>query len=80
MAIGVTWLTKCGRGGGSKSLVGVGNSDLLNSQVEIEGEPGLVSYLDAFTKLRKVTLAFVISAPSARMEQLSSHWMDFNEI
>ena len=78
MAIGVTWLITCA--GGAKSPVGVGNSNLLNSQVEIEGETGFVSYLDVFTKLRKATLAFVISVPSACMENLNSHWTDFHEI
>ena len=74
IAIGVTWLITCeGKGVGTKSIVGVGNSNLLNSQVKIEGETGFVSYLDAFTKLRKATLAFITSVQSARMEQLSSH-------
>ena len=80
MAIGVVWLITCVGGGGAKSFVGVGNSDLPNSQVEIGGETGFVSYLDAFTKLPKATLAFVVSAPSAHMEQLSSNWMDLHEI
>jgi hypothetical protein len=41
--------------------------------------------LDTFAKLRKTTISFVISVPlsirpSARMEQLGSHWTDFHEI
>ena len=37
--------------------------------------------LAAFTKFRKATIGFVISVrPSARMEQLGSHWTDFHEI
>jgi hypothetical protein len=34
-----------------------------------------------FGKLRKVTNSFIMSvSPSARMEQLGSHWKDFSEI
>jgi hypothetical protein len=37
--------------------------------------------LGAFAKLRKATISFVMSVrPSARMEQLGSHWIDFHEI
>jgi len=39
------------------------------------------NFYGAFTKLRKVTISFVISVhPSARMKQLSSHWTDINEM
>jgi hypothetical protein len=33
-------------------------------------------FLGAFTKLQKATVNFTMSV---RMEQLGSHWMDFNE-
>jgi len=33
--------------------------------------------LGTFAKLRKVSVSFITSV---RMEQLSSHWMDFHEI
>ena len=37
--------------------------------------------LSAFAKLRKAIVIFVISVrPSARMEQLCSHWTDFHKI
>jgi hypothetical protein len=44
-----------------------------------------LSFLGAFAKLRKATINFVISfcpavCPSARMEQLDSHWTDCHEI
>jgi flagellar biosynthesis protein FliQ len=40
-----------------------------------------VSFFGDLTKLRKATLSFVMSVcPSARMEKLGSHWMDFREI
>jgi len=39
------------------------------------------SLLGAFAKLRKAIICFVMSVcPSVRMEQLGSHWKDFNEI
>ena len=39
------------------------------------------SLLDAFAKLQKVTISFVMSVrPSVRMEQLGSHPTDFHEI
>ena len=39
------------------------------------------SLLGAFAKLRKETISCVMSArQSIRMEQLDSHWTDFNEI
>jgi hypothetical protein len=38
-------------------------------------------FLGAFAKLQKSTISFVISvSPSARKEQLGSHWKDFHEI
>ena len=42
-------------------------------------------FLDAFAKLQKTTISFVMSVrpsarPSLRMEQLGSHWTDFHEI
>jgi hypothetical protein len=46
-------------------------------------EPGLPSslFLDAFAKLLRVTVSFVMPVrPSARMEQLGSHWSDFYEM
>ena len=37
--------------------------------------------LGAFPKLRKATISVVMSVrPSVRMEQLASHWTDFQEI
>jgi hypothetical protein len=41
-----------------------------------------VLFLGAFAKLQKATTSSVMSAVclSVRMEQLSPHWMDFNEI
>ena len=37
-------------------------------------------FLRAFEKLRKATISFVMSVrPSVRMEQLDSHWTDFDE-
>jgi hypothetical protein len=36
--------------------------------------------LGMFAKLRKATISFVMSiCPSASMEQLVSHWTDFDE-
>ena len=41
----------------------------------------LFFFLDAFEKFRKAIMSFVISVrPSVRMEQLGSHWKDFDEI
>jgi len=38
-------------------------------------------FLGAFPKLRKVAVSFVLSVcPSVRVEQLGSHWTDFQEI
>jgi hypothetical protein len=37
------------------------------------------TFLGAIAKLQKATISFVMS-PSARMEQLGSHWTDFHEI
>jgi hypothetical protein len=40
-----------------------------------------MTFLDAFVKLRKATIGFVMSVrPSIRMEQLGSYWTDFHEI
>jgi hypothetical protein len=40
-----------------------------------------ISFLGAFTKLRKATINFVMSVRlSVRMEQIGSHWTDFQEI
>ena len=37
-------------------------------------------FLGAFAKLQKVTMSFVMSVcPSVRMEQLGSHWTNFDE-
>jgi len=37
-------------------------------------------FLDAFAKLRKFTINFVMSVrPFVRMEQLGSHWKNFHE-
>jgi len=58
------------------------------------GNTNVTSYLEhrfsgTFAKFRKATVIFVISVcpsvhqsfhPSVRMEQLGSHWTDFNEI
>jgi hypothetical protein len=38
-----------------------------------------VVLLDAYAKLRKSTIDFVVSVLSVRMEQLGSHWTDFYE-
>jgi hypothetical protein len=41
----------------------------------------LFTILGAFTKLRKVTISFVVSlCLSNRMEQLGCHWADFHEL
>jgi len=41
----------------------------------------IITVLGGFTKLRKVTISFVMSVcPSVRMEQLGSHWTNFPEI
>jgi len=39
-------------------------------------------FLCAFTELRKATIRYVClsACPFTRMEQLSCHWTDFNEI
>jgi len=38
-------------------------------------------FLDAFAKLRKATIGFVMSARmSVSIEKLTSHWTDFHEI
>jgi hypothetical protein len=38
-------------------------------------------FLGALAKLRKATISFVMSVRlSVRMEQLGSHWTDFQEI
>jgi hypothetical protein len=37
-------------------------------------------FLGAFGKLRKAAVSCVMSALSARMEQLGSNWTDFHEI
>jgi hypothetical protein len=40
-----------------------------------------VSFLGVFTKVRKVTISFVMSVhPSVHIEQLSSNWTDFHEL
>jgi len=40
-----------------------------------------IHLLGAFAKLRKVTISFVMSiCPCVRMEQLGSHWADYQEI
>jgi hypothetical protein len=40
-----------------------------------------LSFLGAFAKFRKATLSFFLSVClSLRMEQLGSHWTDFDEI
>jgi len=42
---------------------------------------GLCPFLGVFAKLRKATISFVMSVrPSVCMEQLGSHWTDFDEI
>jgi hypothetical protein len=41
---------------------------------------GLVEFVGAFAELRKAAVSFVMSVrPSVRMEQLGSHWADFDE-
>jgi len=41
----------------------------------------ITSFLDAFAKLRKATISFVMPVRlSVRMERLCFHWTDFNEI
>jgi len=39
-----------------------------------------VKILDAFAKLLKATINFMSVRPSLRMEQLGSHWTDFQEM
>ena len=36
-------------------------------------------FLGAFPKLRKATISFTSVCPSLRMEQIGSHWTDFDE-
>ena len=39
------------------------------------------SFVSTFAKLRKATARFITSVlPSVHMEQLGSHWTDFDEI
>ena len=41
----------------------------------------VTSFLGAFAKLRKVAISFFMSfCLPVRMEQLNSHWTDFDEI
>jgi len=42
---------------------------------------GTDKFLGAFAELQRENVSFVMSVcPSVRMEQLGSHWTDFNEI
>jgi hypothetical protein len=68
MAIGVTWLISCEGGRGGEIDSGCWELSVNNSQVKAEGETGFVSYLDAFTKLRKAIQAFIMPVSSARIE------------
>jgi hypothetical protein len=38
-----------------------------------------ISFLGAFPKVRKSTISFMSVCLSVRMEQLGSHWTDFDE-
>jgi hypothetical protein len=52
---------------------------LLTSLVQKSNKRLLLSFLGAFTKLRKATISFVMCVrPSVRMELLGSHRTDFN--
>ena len=42
-----------------------------------KGGGGMENFIDAFAKLRKATISFVMSV---RTDQLGSHWTDFHEI
>ena len=53
--------------------IGFCRTDIFSSYVRI------VHILGAFAKLQKAIISFVMS-PSARKEQLGSHWTDFHEI
>jgi len=47
----------------------------------LRSAPFQISFLDAFSKLRKTTISFVILVrPSVHMEQRGSHWADFHEV
>jgi hypothetical protein len=53
----------------------------LESDIEFSGVSVLTDFLGASAKLRKTTIAFFMSVrPSVFVEQLCSHWMDFDEI
>ena len=56
-----------------------GSSRSHNSEKPTDPRHGLV--FGAFAKLRKATVSFFMFAClSVRMEQLGSHWTDFDEI
>jgi hypothetical protein len=41
----------------------------------------IVPFLGVFAEVQKMNINFVMSVrPSVRLEQLGSHWMDFDEI
>jgi hypothetical protein len=46
----------------------------------LSGDFGMISFLDAFVKLRKATISFRHVCLSVRAEQFGSHWKDFHEI
>jgi hypothetical protein len=53
----------------------------MKSVVSVSLHLSSVALLGAFRILRKATVSFVIFVyPSARMQQLGSHWKDFHEI
>ena len=67
---------------GCKNLLSVGHRNVQNCQKAKKLESPCLS---AFAKLLKATVSFVMSVhlsfrPSAFIEQLSSHWMDFHDV
>jgi hypothetical protein len=56
-------------------------SHTLQANVDIVFLLGYERFLGAFTKLRKATISFVMSACSpVRVEQIGNRWRDFHEI
>ena len=55
--------------------------DGLHSLLEMYTISLILPFLGAFAKLRKATISFVLSVRlSVRMEQLGSHWTEFDKL
>jgi hypothetical protein len=55
--------------------------DLKEIGIQYNDEAVQSVHCSAYAQLRKATVVFVKPVyPSARMERLGSHWMDFHEI